>query len=125
MSDALFALLLLAGFQIKHFLADFPLQTARMVEMKGRYGHPAGLIHAATHAGLSMGLLLLAGISPGLAAALCIAEMALHYHLDWAKVRLSRRLRIADGTPVYWQSIGLDQALHQLTYIAMVAWVVA
>ena len=37
-------------FEAKHFLCDFVLQTRYQLLNKGIYGHPAGLVHAGTHA---------------------------------------------------------------------------
>ena len=49
-------------------------------------------------------------------------DMAVHYHIDWAKQQLNKGLTPADR--VFWVWFGLDQALHYLTYIAIIGWAV-
>ena len=47
MTDPFAALLaVLVVLQIKHFICDYPLQTAYQLRNKGTYGHPGGIIHA-------------------------------------------------------------------------------
>jgi hypothetical protein len=115
----------LALFQVKHYLADFQWQTLWMAETKGRYGHPGGLVHAGLHGLLSLPVLWLAApVRPGLVAALAIAEVVVHYHIDWAKARIVARRGIDDRDSAYWHFLGLDQAAHQVTYLAMLCGVV-
>ena len=115
------ALLLLAAFQAKQFLADFVLQSGSMVRNKGIYGRPGGLAHAAIHAGLS-GLILAALPLPAATLlALILGEFAVHYHLDWAKERLARALALTPARPGFWRLLGFDQLLHHLTNLAMAA----
>lgn len=115
----------LALFQVKHYLADFQWQTLWMVETKGRYGHPGGLVHSGIHGLLSLPVLMVAAaFSPGLFATLVIGEMVLHYHIDWAKAQINARRGIDEHDSAYWHLLGLDQAAHQVTYLAMLAVVV-
>jgi len=110
----------LALFQVKHYLADFQWQSFWMVETKGRYGHPGGLLHAGMHGLLSLPVLWLAAPrAPGLCLALVVAETVLHYHIDWAKARITTRRGLDDRQTAYWHLLGLDQAAHQATYLAM------
>lgn len=115
LSIALFALL-----EIKHFLFDFVFQTPYQLKNKGRYGHPGGILHAGLHgAGTAIVLLILAIPWPVLIG-ISIAEILFHYHLDWAKERIVRRAgRVNDA--FFWRMIGLDQLLHQLSYIGIAA----
>ena len=111
---------LLVGFAIKHFLADFVLQTAWMVREKGVYGRPGGLVHAGWHAVLSLILLLACEVPAGLTLALVGAEWVIHYHIDYAKESFSRRIRKTPADHGFWITLGFDQMLHQLTYAAMI-----
>lgn len=112
----------LALFQIKHYLADFHWQSSWMVANKGRYLHPGGLAHAGMHGALSLVVLaLVAPWAPLLFVLLVLAEIALHYHIDWLKSRVVSRAGIDENDAAYWHWFGLDQALHQLTYLAMLA----
>lgn len=113
----LFALALL---QIKHFLGDFVLQTANQVRNKGTYGHPAGLVHAGTHAALTIPCLLAVGIVPYLAVGAAAIEFVIHYHQDWLKERLNARIAGSQQTKAFWVAFGADQLLHQLFYVSAV-----
>ncbi|TVP70233.1 MAG: DUF3307 domain-containing protein [Rhodobacteraceae bacterium] len=118
-------LLALALFQLKHYLADFQWQSAWMVQTKGRYGHLGGVAHAGLHGALSLPVLLLVAPSmPLLIALLVLGEVVLHYHVDWLKSRLSVGAGIDQNDSAYWHLLGLDQAAHQLTYLAIVAMLV-
>lgn len=126
MDDMILTLVLLAGLQVKHLLADFVLQTSFMLAGKGRYGHIGGLSHAALHGVLSLPILLLAagvfaGPSLGLVLLIVLVEVLVHYHLDWAKERWVRYHAVTSSHPGFWRAIGIDQSLHQLTYLMMVA----
>lgn len=121
MSPFALALVLLCAFQIKHMLADFYWQTQWMVGGKGRYGHPGGLAHAGLHVALSAVILALAGVPAGGLAALLAGELAVHYHTDWAKEQALRRRGLGPTDKAYWGLTGLDQFIHQMTYLAMIA----
>lgn len=114
-------LILLTLLQVKHLLADFVWQSGWMVRNKGRYGHAGGLAHAGLHAGLS--LLVLAAVDVPLVLALTIAvlEGLVHYHIDYAKCKATRRWAPAPSSQGFWVLMGLDQFLHQLTYLVLAA----
>lgn len=116
-------LLLVLLLQIKHLFADFFWQTRWMVANKGTYGHPGGLAHAGIHAGASFLVLVLFGPPAGLAmiALVCFGEFVLHYHIDWAKDVATKRAHVNPGEKRFWDIAGTDQAVHQATYLAMVA----
>jgi len=110
-----------AAFQLKHFLGDFVLQTKTQVVNKGFYGRRGGIAHAATHALLSVPVLVLLTRAPVLIAAAAVVEFLVHYHIDWAKARTDRVMGWSDRDSIYWAAFGIDQLLHQLTYLAIVA----
>jgi hypothetical protein len=114
-------LALLTLLLIKHFVADFMLQTNTMVREKGHYGQRGGILHSAIH---SIGtLVVFAAFGFGVTAIICaVIDFVAHYHIDWAKMNLSRDLTVQDAR--YWFYLGLDQLLHQLTYIGLVLFVV-
>ena len=119
------ALLLLLLLQIKHLAADYFLQSGYMVANKGRYGHPGGIQHAGLHAMSSAGVLLAAGIGTGTVVILALIELLLHYHIDWVKELLTRLWKLDPNVVRFWHVHGVDQALHQATYVATVWWVAA
>ena len=111
---------LLIALQFKHFIIDFPLQTRYQWSNKGTYGHPGGVLHAVLH-GLGTGLILLCFTGNGSIAALLAAlDTILHYHIDWAKTQINARMRWTPADSNFWVLLGLDQFLHQLTYIVIV-----
>jgi len=115
-------LVLFVLFSIKHFLADFVFQSNTMVEQKGTYGAFGGLQHAFTHAMLTAFLLL--PVIPLIMVVLKLAFLdgVIHYHIDWAKQQFSKGYTPADKS--FWFWLGLDQMLHQLTYVIIIGWVV-
>lgn len=121
MTPILATLFLLTGLQVKHVLADFYWQSGWMVRTKGIYGHPGGLAHTGLHVALSATVLIWAGLAWGLFVALLVAEFAVHYHADWAKDRLVRRGALGPTDRRFWTLTGIDQFVHQMTYLAMVA----
>ena len=113
-------LIALVLFQIKHYLCDFVLQTQSQVMAKGTYGALGGLSHAGLHAVASIPALYMLTGSPLVILGLIAFEFVLHYHVDFAKARVdaTRGWTVADQQ--YWIVFGLDQFIHQLTYLAFV-----
>lgn len=118
------ALMLLVLLEIKHLFADYFLQTQIMLAQRGRYLHTGRAMHCLVHVGLSAIALGLFGVPPGLLAALLVGEWLVHFHIDFAKGAWSNRQDHGPKDASYWRAFGVDQFLHQLTYVAMV-WIVA
>ena len=125
MSDAsiahVFALLLLL--QAKHLLADFVFQSSFILENRRRYGHPGGILHAAIHmAGTAIALVFVGGNLPVIAL-IVLAEGVVHYHIDWIKDNFTHARGLTPRDAAFWRAMGIDQCLHQATYVAVVmAW---
>jgi len=121
LTDLQLCLAALLLFQLKHWVFDFLLQTEYQLRNKGKFGHPGGLIHAGGHALGSLPILLL--LAPGMdwVAGLAVAEFVVHYLCDWVKERLNRQHGWTVVDRSFWLALGLDQAFHQLTYLAMIA----
>jgi hypothetical protein len=113
-------LLAMLIFQIKHFLCDFVLQNSYQVTNKGTYLHPAGVLHAGLHITGSLPALWILTHSYPLIGALLLGEFLIHYHTDWTKSQIDRRLRLNDQNSLYWMIFGSDQLVHQLTYVGMI-----
>ena len=114
-------LLLFVALQLKHFIVDFPLQLEYQYANKGTYLHPGGLLHAGLH-GVATAAILLFATNPLLAIALGLVDALVHYHIDWAKVNINRKHGWGPTTHAqFWTLLGLDQLLHQLTYVAIIA----
>jgi hypothetical protein len=114
-------IVLLVLFGVKHFLADFLWQFPFMVQDKGQYGAHGGMTHALLHGVLTF-FVLIGFARPEDAVTLALIDTAVHYHIDWCKTNLSRGLTIEDHR--FWVWFGVDQALHYLTYIAIIAIIV-
>ena len=110
-------LLLVAALQVKHFICDGPLQTLAMVEAKGHYGRPPGLLHSFIHAIGTMLVLAGFGFSAFLALLLGVLDFAVHYHVDFAKENVVRRAGWKPSHAYFWWALSADQMAHQLTYL--------
>ena len=87
------ALLAIVVLMVKHWVADFLLQTVYQVKNKGRYGHPGGLMHSAIHIVCTLPVFaVLPPPSVQFAAGLLAGEYVFHYHVDWLKEQLNQRL---------------------------------
>jgi Protein of unknown function (DUF3307) len=105
---------------VKHFLCDFPFQKAWMYQNKGVYFHLGGLTHAALHGVFTFFVFFF--FSPAAAffsAALGLLDFFIHYHIDWAKVKLAAHWHLDASTSYFWWLLGLDQLLHQITYLVL------
>jgi len=122
MSDLVTLLVVLSAFQLKHLICDFLLQTRYQVENKGFYGDIGGLAHATCHLLFSIPVLLILTQSVPLIAPALIFEFFVHYHMDWFKARLVRLKNWSTLDYPYWIAFGVDQFVHQMTYVAMLAW---
>jgi hypothetical protein len=113
--DGIVIMLLL---QIKHWYADFWIQTYHQTVYKGVYGNPVGISHTLEHTIGTVLALLIANsfvpISVSVIILLSLLDFIIHYHVDFVKVKYG----IKDNkTTRYWREFGLDQLAHQLTYI--------
>ena len=107
--------------QIKHWYADFYIQTYDQTVKKGLYLNPVGLSHSIDHIWTSLVVLFIASFFTSIAVwailPVCIIEGIIHYHIDWVKVHYGSKDMCK---PLFWNQFGLDQLAHQATYLAMV-----
>ena len=118
--DILIALLL-----IKHFIADFVLQTNRMIAEKGTYGAKHGIYHSAIHAALSLSVVLWFVSNPVTAVTFAFMDGVIHYHVDWLKTNINKWREITIQDVEFWVWFGADQLAHQLTYVGLAFWLLA
>ncbi len=114
-------LALLTLLQIKHWYADFKIQTYMQTVRKGVWLDLIGLSHTLDHIWCTLVALLIFSlfvtVSPLLILLVAVVEGILHYIIDFVKVKYGCK----DNTkPLFWNQFGLDQLAHQLTYIGMV-----
>jgi hypothetical protein len=134
--------LLLALFAVKHYLADWQFQTKWMVEGKRLRG-VGFIIPLATHAGIHAGLTLYVVLAfavlvsswwiAGWALACALFDLSAHFLMDRLKGVMTRQRWTIIKTPalvnvikprskiwmISWMLI--DQTVHGLTYLAIVA----
>lgn len=114
-------LAVLAVLLFKHFLFDFVFQRPYQFLNKGYYGHPGGLLHAGLHAVGSIPAFFIIPPSLGIAAAIVAGEFVIHYHVDWTKEQIQKRLNLGNTGSGHFFLLGADQFLHHLTYIGIAA----
>ena len=114
-------LLLLAAFQVKHFICDGPLQTKAMVDQKSHYGAPIGVLHSVIH-GIGTLIVLVAffGFS-AVVFGLAVLDFAIHYHVDFTKENVVRMMGWTPSQGPFWWAMSFDQMLHHLTYLGLAA----
>jgi hypothetical protein len=113
-------LLLILLLQIKHWYADFKIQTYLQTVKKGIWADPIGMSHTGDHIwGTLVALIvfnLFVPINAGLMLAVAVVEGIAHYIIDYTKVKYGCK----DNTkPLFWNQFGLDQLAHQTCYIIM------
>jgi len=111
----MFTLLLLLF--IKHWIADFVIQSEWQVSQKGTYLAAGGLLHAGIHGVLTA--LVLMFFIPILYTAVIMGllDMLIHYHTDYVKARFGTK---DPNTQMFWIQLGLDQLCHSAFYIWLV-----
>ena len=113
-------LLLMVLLTAKHNIADFIIQTSYQAQHKHIYGHIGGLIHAVIH-GIGTWLCMF-WFFPSAAVYLAIADAVIHYHIDWIRVNLCYAMNwTTTNSKYWWWTIGVDEFLHYLTYIGLIA----
>lgn len=106
--------------QIKHYWADFVIQTYQQTIRKGIYRDLCGISHSLDHLWCSLLALLVFSVFYPISILNIIfvsaVEVVLHYHIDFIKVKYGTK----DHTQsLFWNQFGMDQLAHQITYIAM------
>lgn len=119
---ALATLILLILLTVKHLIADFVLQSSYILKNRRFYGHPSGFLHVGIHLVGTLLALVVVGTPAFLIAMMLTVEGLVHYHVDWAKDNLTLKLRLSHAQRRFWVALGVDQMLHQLTYIGLATW---
>jgi hypothetical protein len=111
---------LLSVFALKHFVADFLLQTNWIARGKERVvGWFAPLaVHVLGHAALTLAIAL--AIAPHLWW-LALVDLFVHAAIDRGKSMVGHWGGWEFSQGAYWWLMGFDQFLHQLTNIALTA----
>jgi hypothetical protein len=117
------AFVLTAIYQVKHFVADFPLQREYMLR-KVRPGWdfaPPLLLHCTVHA--AMTLVIISFFSWNLWW-LVLVDLGVHFVMDRIKAGPKYLGRYNDkNRSAFWNCLGFDQMVHHLTHLYIV-WVI-
>lgn len=124
MNEGISAVFLMVLLSVKHFVFDFVYQPPRMWQNKGTYGHIGGIEHSGYHALATMVILFLFihlfPVSPIVILYLGLAEFIIHYHMDWAKMSINKKMHWGCNTHnQFWILLGGDQLVHMLTYLGI------
>ena len=116
--------LLLVLFQLKHFIADYPLQTEYMLGKMKETGWIQPLAaHVTVHACFTAIIVLWFCILPDqhtlavvLAPTLALADFIIHFTVDRIKASPKLGGRWNPTQPYFWWALGADQMVHHLTH---------
>ncbi|WP_246735993.1 DUF3307 domain-containing protein [Enterovirga aerilata] len=109
---------LTVAFTVKHFLADFVLQTGWIAigkDCRGDWFKPLAA-HVAIHAGLALAIVLV--VAPRLWW-LAAIDLVVHFGVDRGKSVVGRWGGWTPHDARYWWLFGFDQLLHQVTNIGL------
>jgi hypothetical protein len=123
MTYELSIVLFLVLISLKHFVADFILQTKYQWYTKGIYGHLGGVLHASIHAVLTF-LVLIHFLDFGNSITVSLVDGLIHYQIDYFKVVINEKYGLDAGNEKFWWLLGLDQLLHSLTYIGILYYLI-
>ncbi len=117
-------LLLLLLLQIKHWYADFKIQTYMQTIKKGVWLDPIGMSHTADHIWGTLVVLMIFNFFHPVAGPailiIAVVEGLYHYMVDYTNVKYGCK----DNTkPQFWNQFGLDQLAHQISYLAIAAFI--
>lgn len=120
--------ILLVVFQIKHYLADYPLQFSYMYTWKGMPTHWIAPLrdHAAVHAAMTLFItgVYIASKTPDMSTreafaiifAVSFFDGISHFIIDrWKATR-----GVGPDTEIFWYYLGIDQMLHHLVGIVII-----
>lgn len=114
-------ILLLCLLQLKHLIVDWCWQPEFEWKNKGTYGHAGGYRHAFKNAvgtAICFGFFLPFSLNLIL---IFLLDGIIHYHIDWCKMNINKIKNWGPLThPQFWWLTGLDQCLHQFTYLLLV-----
>lgn len=109
-------LFILLSLQIKHFLADYPLQNKYMLRKTAKKGWQLPLLaHAGVHGGLTW-LVLWPLVGFSFSFVFGVIDFCIHFCVDLWKARYTNHHPFQKA---FWIAHGIDQLAHNATYIAI------
>jgi hypothetical protein len=115
--------ILLALYQLKHYLADYRFQTAYMLGKLKEEGWEVPLLaHVSVHAAMTLviavGVCWFRRLPFGFAVFATMFDFYAHFTVDRLKANLSRDA--AMNEPRFWRLLGMDQMAHHLTHYLII-----
>lgn len=116
---------LLVLFQIKHFLADFPLQGTYML---GKFKAKGWVLPLACHTGVHalFTFLIVAVFTHSLKYSLILAalDFTVHFVVDRIKANPNGLGKFKPTDKYFWWALGADQMMHHLTHYAIIYFII-
>lgn len=114
-------LIIITVLLIKHFFADWVLQSDEIAKNKGT-SYRFLAIHCLHHSMLTL-MTLVFFVDVMSALTIAIAEFFVHGFIDWIKANPVIAKKFPFPTHSFWVAIGADQLAHQLFYVFLVYYV--
>ena len=112
---------LLVIFQIKHFLADFPLQTEYMLgKFNAKDWELPLFTHAAVHALMTFGIVMYFLGNVEIAAGMMMLDLVTHFTIDRIKASPYMFGKYKPDEKIFWLALGADQFLHHITHYIII-----
>ena len=113
--------LLLVAFQLKHFIADYPLQTQYMLGKTKATGWIKPLAaHAAVHVWFTFLIILFISPDNYLLYLLVLVDFVIHFTVDRIKASPKLGGKFNPTQPYFWWALGADQMAHHLTHYVFI-----
>lgn len=113
--DAFDLIVLIAVFQVKHFVADYILQGKYMLGKFKLVGWEMPLLaHSSIHMAMTF-FIVLCYLPVQYALMLAVLDMGIHFVIDRLKVLISRGYDSSKDKEFWW-ALGADQMSHHFTH---------
>jgi hypothetical protein len=112
---------LLIVFQIKHFLADYPLQTEYMLgKFKAKDWEMPLFSHAAVHALMTFGIVSYYLNDLRIAIFMGLFDLVVHFTVDRVKASPYLFGKYKPTEKMFWNALGADQFMHHITHYIVI-----
>jgi len=113
---------LLLTFQLKHYMADYPLQNRYMLGKFDEYPNfiPPLLAHSGVNAVLTLTIVMFYTTHIKLALLCAFMDLVIHFTVDRVKASKKMLGRYHPEQPQFWWTLGLDQMCHHLTHYMII-----
>ena len=103
----------------KHALADLGMQSFRPIAQKQFYFNKGLHLHSFDHGAFTF-VVLLFFLNPITAFLLALLDYICHWHIDFIKSNVVKKLGIEKTGNTFWRIQTIDQILHYSTYMLIV-----